>query len=63
MSVSTFWRQRKTAREKNCRGHQGKMVSTKPKFGLLHWDSKLIQLISGRKEERVAVLFSGSVEG
>ena len=27
------------------------------------WDSKLIQLILGRKEECVAVLISGSVEG
>ena len=36
---------------------------TKPTFVLVYWDSKSIQLVSGRREERVAVLISGSVEG
>lgn len=63
MSVSTVWRQRRTARENAVVIIKEKWLSTKPKCAVLHWDSKLIQLISSRKEERVAVLISGSVEG
>jgi hypothetical protein len=63
MSVSTVLRQRRVAREKTVAIIREKWSSTKPKFGVLHWDSKLIQLLSGRKEEHVAVLVSGSAEG
>ncbi|XP_045029217.1 uncharacterized protein LOC123471626 [Daphnia magna] len=63
MSVSSVFRQRRAAREKTVAALKEKWLSTKPKFCVLHWDSKLITLISGRKEDRVAVLVSGSVEG
>ncbi|KAI9557170.1 hypothetical protein GHT06_016977 [Daphnia sinensis] len=63
MSVSCVFRQRRAPREKTVAALKEKWLSTKPKFCVPHWDSKLITLISGRKEERVAVLVSGSVEG
>jgi hypothetical protein len=49
MSVSSFFRQRRAAREKTVAAIKEKWLSTKPKFCVLHWDSKLITLISGRK--------------
>ncbi|KAI9550672.1 hypothetical protein GHT06_013437 [Daphnia sinensis] len=51
MSVSSVFRQRRAAREKTVAALKEKWLSTKPKFCVLHWDSKLITLISGRKEE------------
>lgn len=63
MSLSTVCRHRNAAREKEMKKIKDNWFLSKPKFAILHWDSKLIQFLSERKEERVAVLVSESVDG
>ena len=63
LSRSTVHRQRKTAREKNAERIKESWKKAKPQFTVLHWDSKLFQNVSGEKQDRVAVVISGSVDG
>ena len=63
MSVSTVHRQRLSAREKLVKKIKDDWELKKPQYGIIHWDSKLFHLISGREEDRVAVLMSGSING
>jgi hypothetical protein len=42
MSVSTVWRQRRTARENTVVINKENWLPTKPKLAVLNWDSKLI---------------------
>lgn len=58
LSTSSAWRQRNEQRVKVA--NKIKQNWEKPDFAVVHWDSKLIKDLSGRTQERVAVLVSGS---
>lgn len=63
LSVSTAWRQRNAAREQIAKDIKEKWIKDKPKYAVLHWDSKMMTYFSGKKEERVAILVSGANSG
>ena len=60
LSVSSIYRHRSNEREKLALKIKENWISKeKPRFAILHWDSKLITHLSHGKIERVAVLVSG----
>lgn len=63
LSVSSAWRQRNSAREQIAEKIKEKWLEEKPKFAVVHWDSKMMSFFSGKKEERVAILVSGALSG
>jgi hypothetical protein len=63
LSVSSVWRQRAAERKLKAKDVKENYLKDKPKFTTVHWDSKLIKLVSGKKEERVAILVSGASSG
>ena len=60
ISNSTLLRQRNKAREVISVQVKSEFNSKKPDFACLHWDGKLIDNVTGSKDERLAVLISGS---
>jgi len=62
LSVSTIRRQRRENRSEVYRLIREKWSETKPSHVIVHWDSKLIQHLTGRSAERIAVLVSGGDE-
>lgn len=38
-------------------------LKEKPKYAVIHWDSKMIEFVTGKKEERVAIIVSGANSG
>ncbi|KZS04710.1 Cc8K15.2-like protein, partial [Daphnia magna] len=63
LSVSSVWRQRAAERKLKAKEVKENYLKNKPKYTTVHWDSKLIKLVSGKKEERVAILVSGASSG
>ena len=64
LSVSSAWRQRNAARETLAKQIKEKwLLEDKPKYAVLHWDSKMLTFFCGKKEERVAILVSGASSG
>ncbi|KZS02690.1 Cc8K15.2-like protein [Daphnia magna] len=59
LSVATVSRHRRQNREEISNQIREKFV--KPSFLLIHWDSKLIRYLTGKKDERVAILISGKL--
>lgn len=62
LSVSSVWRQRAAERKLKAKEVEN-YLKNKPKYTTVHWDSKLTKLVSGKKEERVAILVSGASSG
>jgi hypothetical protein len=63
LSVGTIHRQRKIARRQLSKQIFAKWIQEKPEFPVLHYDAKLINFLSHGKEERLAILISGSPSG
>ena len=64
LSIGSVWRQRTKARRILSENIKKDWIAKeKPKYPVLHWDSKLIDFLSGTKEERVAILISGAESG
>ncbi len=63
LSVSSVWRQRAAERKLKAKEVKENYLKNKPKYTTVHWDSKIIKLVSGKKEERVAMLVSGASSG
>ena len=63
LSVGSIYRHRLQAREQVATQLFNKWQETKPKHPVLHCDSKLIEYLSGDKEERIAVCISGTANG
>ena len=59
MSLSTVWRQRTNTRMQIAEKIKRDWLEIKPEHVVIHWDSKLIGFVTGRTEERIAVLVSG----
>ena len=63
LSVGNIHRHRKLARSQLSKQIYEKWVKDKPDFLVLHYDAKLINFLSHGKEERLAILVSGSPSG
>lgn len=64
LSVASVWRHRNSARKEVAKQIMTDWLNNgKPAFPILHWDSKLIDFLSGEKEERVPLLISGASSG
>lgn len=63
LSTSTVWRQRTCEREKLAKEIMENWLKEKPKYAVIHWDSKMIEFVTGKKEERVAIIVSGANSG
>ncbi|KZS06415.1 Cc8K15.2-like protein, partial [Daphnia magna] len=63
LSVSSVWRQRAAERKLKAKEVKESYLRNKPKYTTVLWDSKLIKLVSGEKEERVAILVSSASSG
>lgn len=61
LSKSSTHRQRVAMREEVYSRIRSEWLNRKPKFPVVHWDTKLIKHLSGKSGERVAVLVSGGV--
>lgn len=59
LSKSTGHRHRKKQREEKAREIFEEWMANKPKFVVVHWDSKMITKLNGQMNERVAILVSG----
>ena len=60
ISKDTVIRERNKRREVIATKVKSEFEAKKPKFGCLHWDGKLVDEMLGTKDERLAVLVSGS---
>jgi hypothetical protein len=38
-------------------------LKEKPKYAVIHWDKKIIDFVTGKKEERVTIIVSGAISG
>ena len=66
LSKDTVRVHRNSNRDKIAADVKSDFEDKKPKFGCLHWDGKLLENVMGTKDERLAILISGSpnfVEG
>lgn len=58
-----MWRQRTCEPEKLAKEIMENWLKEKPKYAVIHWDSKMIEFVTGKKEERVAIIVSGANSG
>jgi hypothetical protein len=63
LSVGSVHRHRQSARERYATEAFNKWITEKPDFPVLHCDSKMFASTTGEKEERLAVIISGSLQG
>ena len=63
-SSGTFHRHRLEAREEiSNQQFEQWQKNEKPEYPGLHFDSKMIELLTGEKQERLAVIISGALTG
>jgi|688.fasta_scaffold2281342_1 hypothetical protein len=50
-------------REKLSKEIMESWLKEKPKYAVIHWDKKIIDFVTGKKEERVTIIVSGAISG
>lgn len=63
LSKSSIWRKRSSVRAELAKTIKLEWLKENPKHLIVHWDTKIFQTSSNKKQERIAVIISGSNSG
>ena len=63
LSKTSVWRQRVSARREQSESIKAEWLKSNPRHLIIHWDTKVFAIQSGKKEERIAIILSGSTTG
>jgi hypothetical protein len=59
LSISTAFRQRQEQRTLLAKEIKNQFMKNKPPFVVVHWDGKLVEKLTGTKNDRIAIIVSG----
>lgn len=63
LSKTSIWRKRESVREELAKSIRAEWLKGNPKHLVLHWDTKICHSSSNKKQERIAVIISGTSSG